>query len=92
MATTTYDVTGMTCGHCENHVREEIEKIAGVSGIEVSHTTGKLVITSDAELNDDRLAYTLATRAQTCIRIERVMLVRIELRALIQCVENQHSA
>ena len=52
MATTTYDVTGMTCVHCENHVREEIEKIAGVSGIEVSHTTGKLVITSDAELND----------------------------------------
>lgn len=53
MATTTYNVTGMTCGHCENHVREEIEKIAGVTGIEVSHASGKLVITSDAELNDD---------------------------------------
>ena len=52
MATTTYNVTGMTCGHCENHVREEIEKIAGVTGIEGSHASGKLVITSDAELND----------------------------------------
>lgn len=53
MATTTYDITGMTCGHCENHVREEIEKIAGVTDIKVSHATGKLVITSNTELNDD---------------------------------------
>lgn len=52
MATTEYKVTGMTCGHCENHVREEVEKIAGVSDISVSHTTGQLFITSDSELND----------------------------------------
>ncbi len=52
MATTEYTVTGMTCGHCETHVREEVEQIAGVTGIEVSAQSGKLVITSDAELSD----------------------------------------
>ena len=52
MATTEYKVTGMTCGHCENHVREEVEQISGVTGIDVSAQTGKLMITSDAELND----------------------------------------
>ena len=50
--TNEYQVTGMTCGHCENHVREEVEQISGVTGIDVSAQTGKLMITSDAELND----------------------------------------
>jgi copper chaperone len=52
MTTTTYSVTGMTCGHCENAVREEVAKIAGVENIEVSAQTGKLVITSAADLTD----------------------------------------
>ncbi len=52
MATAEYKVTGLTCGHCENHVREEVEKIAGVTDISVSHKTGQLFITSDANLND----------------------------------------
>lgn len=55
MVTTEYKVTGMTCGHCEAHVREEVEQIAGVTGIEVSAQTGILVITSDAELNDSEV-------------------------------------
>lgn len=52
MATTKYKVTGMTCGHCENHVREEVGQIAGVTGIDVSAQTGALVVTSDAVLDD----------------------------------------
>lgn len=52
MATTEYKVTGMTCGHCENHVREEVEKIAGVQDISVSHKTGQLFVSSEAPLND----------------------------------------
>jgi copper chaperone len=31
-----YQVTGMTCGHCELSVREEVEQIAGVTDITVS--------------------------------------------------------
>lgn len=57
--TTTYTVTGMTCGHCENAVREEVGKISGVSGVEVSHETGLLTVTSDSEPNFDDITAAL---------------------------------
>lgn len=46
MATTEYQVTGMTCGHCEGAIRSEVGQIADVSGIEVSASTGRLVVTT----------------------------------------------
>ena len=52
MATTEYTVTGMSCGHCENAVREEVSGIAGVTGIEVSADTGRLVVISDQTVDD----------------------------------------
>ncbi|MGN7860218.1 heavy-metal-associated domain-containing protein [Microbacterium sp. 22303] len=52
MTTTEYQVTGMTCGHCEMSVRREVGKIAGVEGIEVSASTGRLVVTSTTGLDD----------------------------------------
>lgn len=52
MTTTAYAVTGMSCGHCESSVREEVAKIAGVQEIQVSAKDGSLVITSEVELSD----------------------------------------
>ncbi|MDN5573240.1 MAG: cation transporter [Micrococcales bacterium] len=52
MATTEFTVTGMTCGHCEMSVREEVEEIPGVSVTEVSHETGRLVVESDQPVDD----------------------------------------
>jgi len=52
MTTTEYAVTGMTCSNCEKHVRSEVEQIAGVTGIEVSAPSGRLVVTSEAPLDD----------------------------------------
>lgn len=53
MSTTTeFAVTGMTCGHCENAVREEVTALAGVTGVEVSAETGRLVVTTDAPVAD----------------------------------------
>ncbi len=52
MTTTEYTVTGMTCGHCEQAVREEVGRLPGVDSIDVSAQTGRLVITSAAELDD----------------------------------------
>ncbi len=52
MTTSTYQVTGMTCGHCEGAVREEVSKIAGVQDVAVSAQTGQLVITSAEPLTD----------------------------------------
>ncbi|MEV7633004.1 heavy-metal-associated domain-containing protein [Microbacterium sp. NPDC089318] len=53
MSTTEFQVTGMTCGHCEMSVREEVEKIAGVEGIDVSAQTGRLVVTSAQPVDAD---------------------------------------
>ena len=47
-----YQVTGMTCGHCETTIREEVSQIVGIQSIDVSAKTGKLVVTSQAELDD----------------------------------------
>ena len=34
-------IQGMTCGHCEKSVAEELEKLNGVTEVVVSHETGK---------------------------------------------------
>jgi len=52
MNTTAYDVTGMTCGHCEGSVRGEVAKVQGITGIEVSAATGRLIVTSDSAVDD----------------------------------------
>ena len=52
MATNEYAVTGMTCGHCEMSIREEVGQLPGVTDIQVSAQTGKLFVTA-AELLDD---------------------------------------
>ncbi|TDC56164.1 copper chaperone [Actinomadura sp. KC345] len=55
MSTATYTVTGMTCGHCVSSVTEEIEEIAGVTGVDVDLPTGRVTVTSDAPLDDARV-------------------------------------
>ncbi|MEE6281292.1 heavy-metal-associated domain-containing protein [Georgenia sunbinii] len=47
-----YQVTGMTCGHCETSVREEVGEISGVDTIDVSSATGTLVLTANASVED----------------------------------------
>ena len=51
MSTTTYPVTGMTCGHCAASVTEEITEIDGVEGVEVDVPTGQVTVTSAAPLD-----------------------------------------
>jgi len=40
----TFTVEGMTCGHCELSVREEVEELAGVKSVQVDRSTGQLVV------------------------------------------------
>ena len=44
--TSTYTVTGMTCGHCVASVSEEVSEIAGVENVDVDLATGAVTITS----------------------------------------------
>ena len=50
--TTTYAVTGMTCGHCEMSVTKEVTQVPGVAGVQVSASTGLLEVTSSAPVDD----------------------------------------
>ncbi len=45
-----YWVTGMSCGHCENAIRDEVGKIAGVEQIEVSAATGSLIVVGSSPI------------------------------------------
>lgn len=48
--TTTWTVTGMTCGHCVASVTEEIGEIDGVEHVDVALETGVVTVTSRAAL------------------------------------------
>lgn len=53
MATTTYLVRGMTCGHCVNAVTEELTSIPNVTDVFVELVEGgdsPITVTADAEL------------------------------------------
>lgn len=52
MTTTTYQVNGMTCGHCVASVTEEVSALAGVTGVDVDLPSGRVEVTSDAPLDD----------------------------------------
>ena len=48
--TTTWTVTGMTCGHCVASVTEELQEIAGVDTVAVDLPTGQVTVTSEGPL------------------------------------------
>lgn len=52
MASTTYQVQGMTCGHCVSAVSSEINKITGVSDVAVDLATGQVTVTADRLVED----------------------------------------
>lgn len=60
MTTTTYVVTGMTCGHCVAAVTKEIEGIPGVEQVEVSLDSALAVVTGPATETDVMAAVTEA--------------------------------
>jgi copper chaperone len=40
----TYNVTGMTCGHCVAAVTEEVAEVAGVADVEVDLASGRVTV------------------------------------------------
>ena len=45
----TYVIEGMTCGHCELSVRDEIEELAGVESVRADRATGRLIVRGEVE-------------------------------------------
>ncbi|WAC66376.1 heavy-metal-associated domain-containing protein [Agrococcus sp. SL85] len=55
-ATQSFEVEGMTCGHCVSSVTEELSGLAGVAGVEVQLVAGgrsTVTVASDAPLRLD---------------------------------------
>ena len=58
MATTTYTVRGMTCGHCVNAVTEELLTVMGVTGVAIDLVEGgdsSVSVTSTEPLDMDQV-------------------------------------
>ncbi|GIH27190.1 hypothetical protein Aph01nite_55000 [Acrocarpospora phusangensis] len=60
MSTSTFTVSGMTCGHCVSSVREEVEGIPGVTSVEVDLPTGKLTVTADTPVDSEAVSKAVA--------------------------------
>lgn len=54
--TTTFGVTGMTCGHCVRSVKGELAKLDGVTDIAVDIKTGTVNVTSTSEIDREFIA------------------------------------
>lgn len=68
--TTVFQVSGMTCGHCETSVTKEISALEGVSDVRVELSTGRVSVTTEGEPDEAHIAaavdtagYELAGRA-----------------------------
>jgi copper chaperone len=59
---TTYGVTGLTCGHCVTAVTTEIQALGGVSDVQVDLVAGgvsRVTVESDAPVSDGDIASAL---------------------------------
>ena len=69
MATSEYLVTGMTCGHCEMSIRDEVGQIDAVADVEVSATTGKLVVTASEPIDDADVLAAVDEAGYSAVRV-----------------------
>ncbi|GAA5054342.1 heavy-metal-associated domain-containing protein [Streptomyces similanensis] len=51
--TAVYQVSGMSCGHCESSVSAEISELPGVSAVKAVASTGEVTVVSAAPLDDE---------------------------------------
>ncbi|MFB9309740.1 copper chaperone CopZ [Agromyces hippuratus] len=68
MATNEYQVTGMTCGHCEMSIREEVGQIPGVHDISVSAQTGRLAVTGSDTVDDAQVLAAVEEAGYSAVR------------------------
>lgn len=53
MTTTTYRVSGMSCGHCEGAVTAEVKALPGVTEVRAAADSGLVTVVSEQPLSDD---------------------------------------
>jgi copper chaperone CopZ len=53
---TKYTVDGMTCGGCANNVAGELQRLDGVSHVDVELASGMVTVTSDGTVTPEAVA------------------------------------
>ncbi|MFA5773981.1 MAG: heavy metal-associated domain-containing protein [Ilumatobacteraceae bacterium] len=56
MNVATFEVTGMTCGHCVASVTEEVSKLSGVTKVDVDLATGSVTVESNSAVDPGAFA------------------------------------
>ena len=51
IGSTTFTVTGMTCGHCERAIGQEIGAVDGVESVTVDLATGTVIVTASQPID-----------------------------------------
>ncbi|WP_282828748.1 heavy-metal-associated domain-containing protein [Gulosibacter sediminis] len=69
MTSNDYQVTGMTCSHCELSVREEVSEVPGIKDIQVSAQTGKLSVTADGDIDDAKVLAAVEEAGYSAVRV-----------------------
>jgi copper chaperone CopZ len=64
---TTFQVTGMTCGHCQRAVTEEISRIPGIRGVTVDLATGSVTVTAAQPVDRTDVAHAVDEAGYTLI-------------------------
>lgn len=69
MGTSEYQITGMSCGHCEASVRTEVDRIANVQSVEVSAKTGKLSVSARDSIDDADVLAAVGAAGYFAVRV-----------------------
>jgi copper chaperone CopZ len=64
---TAFQVTGMTCGHCQRAVTEEISRIPGIQGVTVDLATGSVTVTATQPVDRTDVAHAVDEAGYTLI-------------------------
>ncbi|MER7580286.1 cation transporter [Kitasatospora sp. NPDC097691] len=54
-STITYTVSGMSCGHCEKAISEELSALTGVTEVAADAKAGTVTVSSAAPLDDEQV-------------------------------------
>jgi copper chaperone len=64
---TTFQVTGMTCDHCQRAVTEQISRIPGVRAVTVDLATGSVTVTAAHPVDRADIAHAVDEAGHTLI-------------------------
>lgn len=68
--TKTMTIEGMMCPHCSGRVKMVLEALEGVAAADVSHETGKAIVTLEADVANEVLADTVTAQGYKVISVE----------------------